>query len=223
MDNDQKKDLRTAAEDPKLGLDGTKDGGNATSSSPTLDADRSQKVTKKVMLLYIIHRASGLTENQLTDIAISTLYFDYFSQAQLTEELIHDGCIQVIQRKGEQALDAGGKPYRRCYLTPRGENVMKTLRSTLSLPVIRNLNRLTAIISDAKRRILPTAECRPDPFTGFRAELALKEGESVLIQLGVTVPTVDLAEEICERWKEDSEKLYPHLLRLLCEGIQKEN
>ncbi|HHX36746.1 MAG TPA: DUF4364 family protein [Clostridiaceae bacterium] len=178
----------------------------------------SDHVNKKVMILYMIDRINGITWNQLINLCISTLYMDYFTFCELAEELQNDALIQVAQRKGETAVDSEGHPLQRCYLTPRGEKILTTLKSRLTLPVVRNINRLTSAFIDRTERQEIGASVTPDLNGGFQVSLFVREGEQKPIAIELTLANESTAEHIAANWQENASLLYPQILRHLSGG-----
>ena len=171
----------------------------------------------KVIILYIVERVKGITWNQLINLCISTLYMDYFTFCKLAEDLQSDALIQVARRKGEKDVDSQGHPLQRCDLTPKGEQILATLKSNIPRPVLRNLNRLTAplIEIDTEQEIAATVV--PDLNGGYQVNLTMSEGKTQLAAIQVAVPGETIANQIANNWQQNALALYPQILRQLTE------
>lgn len=173
-----------------------------------------ETVNSKVIILYIVQQARGLSWHQLMNISIGTLYMDYFTFTQLAGSLQADGLMQVARRKGETALNADGQPVDRCDLTPAGEQVLSSLSETLSVPVRRNIHRLVEPLLDGKQRQIQ-AGIQPDPRGGYRIQLRLDEGGHPLMTTELVVPTEEMARRITAAWEDGAESRYQAVLRAL--------
>lgn len=173
-----------------------------------------ETVSSKVIILYIVRQAPGLTWHQLMNISIGTLYMDYFTFTRLAGDLKTDGLIQIARRKGETERDANGHPVDRCDLTPAGEQVLSSLAETLSVPVRRNIHRLIEpLLPGQQRRI--QADVQPDLQSGYRVRLRLDEGGRPLLSAELTVPTEETARRLADAWESGAESRYQAVLRAL--------
>ena len=51
--------------------------------------------------------------------------------------------------------------------------------------------------------------------TDYLVELKLQENNMVLMEISLNAPTLKLALDICNRWKENTQDLYSSVLKLL--------
>lgn len=173
-------------------------------------------VNKKVILLYLVNLSSDLTSHQLMTASLNTFYMDYFTFSDLSQELIRDGLLHLAQRKGETQTDTAGQPIMRYSITESGEQVLAALEHTIPIPVQQNLRRtVTEIAQTARRDESVTADYSPSITQGWQVELTHRDRDTILMQISVNVPKEELAKQICENWLNDTEKIYPTLLRLL--------
>ncbi len=87
----------------------------------------SNLAISKLILLKIAKQIPSITSNQLTNLALETLYMDYFTMIQAFGELQRDHLLLIAVRKDESETDAAGKPLERCDISAQGELILKTL------------------------------------------------------------------------------------------------
>lgn len=170
----------------------------------------------KLIILSILNRIPGVTLGQLTNIALETLYLDYFDFVTAFEELCRDQMAVESIRKGETALDASGRPVTRCDLTPEGKSVYLTLENRIPLPIRSYLAQAcSGWQKDIRMKNVLTASCDPDGNGFFRVRLRQNDGIKDLIDLSMTIPDKAMGHLICERWKRHPQTVYLGLLSLL--------
>jgi hypothetical protein len=178
--------------------------------------DRLETAEKKMILLYILNRWSGVTVGQLTRIALDTRYMDYFVFVSLLDELCQDGLATRSIRKGESLLDADGQPVVRCDLTPRGADVLKSLEGRVPRHVRTYLTQAAASwTKELKQENTVVATFDPDGSGGYLVRLRLHDGVHDVVDLRLLVPDRTMAASICTQWKTDTQTAYVGLLALL--------
>lgn len=172
--------------------------------------------TNKLIILSIISRIGGITLNQLTTLALETLYMDYFDFVTAFEELCRDHMLVEGVRKNEKLLDAVGRPVVRCDMTDKGYKVLQTLESRIPLPIRSYLAQAcSGWRRDSRLRSTLTATCEPDANGFFQVSLKQNDGLKDLVDLRLTIPEKTMAEQICERWKRSPQMVYLGLLSVL--------
>lgn len=176
----------------------------------------SELAINKLIILSILNRISGITLNQLTTIALETLYMDYFGFITAFEELCRDQMATESIRKDETALDALGRPVTRCDLTPKGRTIYLTLEHRIPLPIRSYLAQAcSGWQKDIRLKNILTADFNPDGNGHYLVRLKQNDGQKDLINLCLTIPDQSMAQMICERWERHPQTIYLSLLSLL--------
>ncbi|MDD2213110.1 MAG: DUF4364 family protein [Oscillospiraceae bacterium] len=179
-------------------------------------SDTREQVTQKVILLYIASSLPGLTQDELLQIALGTMYMDYFTFSELYRQLLANAFLTQAQRKGETERDSNGQPIWRCDITPQGQQILDSLSGTLPLPLRHHLSET---VRQYRHQLADEASCRasylPDEQGRYKVLLTLQDKQDVLFELSAVVPEEHLARQITERWQQQHEALYPRLLQLL--------
>ncbi len=180
-------------------------------------SEGNEKVTKKVILLYIADRLAGLTQDEFMDLAIDTIYMDYFEFSHIYDQLLGDHFLIEEIREGETRLDADGKPTKRVNITPSGKQILSSLYGTVPQAIRNHLKESTEVSlkvrSDSET---VKATYSPDPNGNYRMHLQLNDDKmNSLFELNFTVPNREMAEQTSENWERHYAELYPKILAVL--------
>lgn len=180
--------------------------------------EHDQRAIHKLIILSILGQAIGLTYNQLMNLALETLYLDYFAFIHAFEELVHDHLVSVAVRKDEVQTDAAGQPLARCDIMPQGRNILSTLEARIPLPIRSYLaSALSGWRKDQMRENTVTATADPDADGFFQVRLRQHDGRKETINLHLNVPNQVIADEICANWRQYPQTLYLGILSMLTE------
>lgn len=187
--------------------------------------ERAELATTKLIILYILRSLQAVTLNQLTSLALDTLYMDYFGFAAAYEGLRNDHMIAAAVRKDEQARDASGRSVVRCDLTERGRQVLEALEHKIPVPIRSYLAQESAVWQrDIRRERQLSATVDPDGNGQYRVRLRQLEGQNPLVDLSLIIPDLNLANQIIDRWQRLPQSMYLGLLALLSdEPVLREN
>ena len=170
----------------------------------------------KLIILTIVKQIPAITYNQLTNLALETLYMDYFTYIQAYQELSRDHMLLTGIRKDEHELDASGNPLERCDITRQGESVLSTLDHKIPLHVKTYLLQTTATWrKDLRRQHDVQAIYEPDANGQYKVVLSQNDGVHETIKIQLTIPDRQLAKGICKHWKNQPGSTYVAMLALL--------
>ena len=191
-------------------------------SSPNVrrpEPDSDERVRLKVILLQLIASFPDLTYDELLQLALDTMYMDYFTYCAIYPELENADLIRERARKEEKRLDTEGKPLKRLELTRAGRTVLETMSPSLPGAIKRFLEESRSTQQDQLRqRREVEAHYVPSPARGYDVSLALREGQNDLFRLRLQVPSEHEARALVHRWQTDSGPLYISILKLLEAG-----
>lgn len=187
-----------------------------------ITAMQADKVTRKVILLSICEKLDSLTQQELMETALETMYMDYFQFVELLDELRQEHLLAASQRKGEVRLDAAGRVPERFSLTEKGARVLETLRTKIPAPVTAYLHRsLRERETVIKNESSVHADYRLQPDGSYEVSLELYEKGLRYFACRFAVPGKTLAEAACARWEEKAAAIYPAVLELLVQGKER--
>jgi len=178
--------------------------------------DTAELAINKLIILSILGRIQGVTLNQLTTLALETLYMDYFDFVTAFDELSRDRMAVEAVRKDEATLDALGRPVTRCDLTPAGRAILETLEPRIPLPIRSYLAQAcSGWQKDIRLKNTLTGICEPDGNGSYWVTLKQNDGLKDLVGLRLSIPDKGMGQQICERWKRNPQMVYLGLLSLL--------
>lgn len=161
----------------------------------------------KLIILYIIKNFKMPIDNgQITDIFMSHSFVDYFTMQGYIDQMTDDKLIEV-QSDNE---------IRKYFLTERGNEALRyfigriprTVRERVLLSIKTYQKRL-------KNQIDVTAEFRELNELEYGVDCTICESGQPLFSVFLSTGSKESAREACKRFKENPEKVYSELLRVL--------
>lgn len=174
------------------------------------------KVTQKVIILYICENLDSLNRQELMQIALESMYMDYFQFTALLDELVEEKLISATLRK-DDANTSTPRNSERYSLTSTGLSVLNTLRSNIPTAVSKTIHTLLRKnqqqISQSKN-IAATYELLADG--NYKLTLTLKENTvNPYFKLTLLVPNQSIAEQLKQNWLQNAPDIYPQILSYL--------
>lgn len=161
----------------------------------------------KLIILYMLTKSkSSLNKGMIEEFILDKGYTNYITLQQALSELIEN---DLVQQQSEN---------NRVLLTPTSEGAI-----TLSYFE----NRISDVIKDEANAYLRekgedikktqaiTANYYKSTLGEYEVELIVKEKETTLIDLKLSVPTEEIAENICLNWEQKSLDVYKEVTKLL--------
>lgn len=163
--------------------------------------------TYKLMILALLECSDApLSGPQLCDFFLEKEYTNYFTVQEALHELDESAFIkkEATHNNTRYSITPAGTQTLSFFLDKLSEGIHSDIREYL------NANQL-AIREEAS--IL--ADYYKAPGEQFAVRCQLKEKEHPRIDLTITVPNQEIAEAICDNWKQQSEHVYEYLMDLL--------
>ena len=180
------------------------------------DHANSELAKSKLIILSILQRVPAIRLNQLTELALETLYMDYFTFATALDELCRGHMAQVGVRRDEPETDADGKAVQRCDMTRQGQAVLTTLEHQIPLHIRSYLAQRTRAWQKTVRRDQDVhASFDPDANGQFTVHLRQSDGQQEQVDIRLTLPDRHLARKVCLQWESHPQTVYVRLLALL--------
>ena len=180
------------------------------------DHANSELANSKLIILSILQRVPAIKLNQLTELALETLYMDYFTFATALDELGRDHMASVVTRRDETESDAAGKAIQRCDITSQGRAVLTTLEHQIPLHIRSYLaQRTRAWLKTVRRDQDVQASYEPDANGQFTVHLRQSDNQNEQVDIRLTLPDRQLARKVCLQWDSHPQTIYVRLLALL--------
>lgn len=163
----------------------------------------------KLLLLYIIKSIKYTISNaQLTDIVLEHSFINYFTLQQYISELEKSNFIKLEEKDNKEFV----------LLTRKGDSVLSLFKDRLSQSKMKSIDEyLSEQIDEIKRELNIFGDYMPDNNDSFLVTLKALEGNCVLLDLNVSVPSKDQAKELCSKWKNNSSEIYNKIMEALIE------
>lgn len=159
----------------------------------------------KLILLYILDKSeTPLTNDEITEFVMENNYINYFLIQQYLTELIESEFIKYLK---------DNKAY---VLSSKGTSTLFYFRDRISEKTKDKISNEFSIIEEkAKIKAQVVGEYYEKNNTEYVANLKLIENNETLLNLSLTVTTIEQAKNICNTWKNNTEYIYKTLFNLL--------
>jgi predicted transcriptional regulator len=162
---------------------------------------------KKLMILYLLSKMDiPLTKTQITNAILESNLIDFFTFQQCISELEEAGMItQVLYQK------------KQCYAAAdSGKKAIEVFEQRISKDTSDIINKYIEKNKDSlKKESQVIAEYSKISDKEYIVSLKVIEKELVLMDLKLSVVSAKQAKQVCEKWKNSSEKIYSQLISSL--------
>jgi len=170
-------------------------------------SDTSLLADKKLIILYLLENMNiPLTKTQITNAVLENNLIDFFTLQQCISELESTDVVRQVnyqKRVCYEITDAGRKTLE-VFL----HRIPKSTMDIIEQYVSRNKENL-------KKESQIIAEYQKVNETEYTVNLMVIENNLVLIDLKLSVVSAKQAKQICEKWRNSSEKIYSQLMNSL--------
>ena len=148
----------------------------------------------KLLLLYIIKSIKyPISHSQLTDIVLEKSFINYFMLQQYISELKESEFIKYEEKDNKEFV----------FLTKKGDTVLSLFKD------------LSEKAEQIKKELNIFSDYVPDNKDSFIVTLKALEGDCLLLDLSVNVPSKAQAQELCSKWKNNSSEIYNKIIDAL--------
>lgn len=161
----------------------------------------------KLIVLYMLDKVSfPLTEAQITDFILGKEYTTYFTLRQAISELIESELIKVEAFRNSTQY----------HMTDEGKNTLEYFGNRISPSIIDDINEyLTTNQFSLINDVSIVSDYYKTTNNDYAVECKVREKNSDLVSITLTVPTKDQANAICSNWKSESQEIYAYLMHKL--------
>ena len=163
--------------------------------------------TYKLMILALLeHSDNPLSGTQLSDFFLEKEYTNYFTVQEALHELDENAFIKKESTHNNT----------RYSITPAGAETLSFFADKLSAGIHKDiLEYLAANQISIRETASVLADYYKAPGDQYAVRCQLKEKGNPRIDLTITVPNREIAEAICNNWKQQNEHVYEYLMDLL--------
>ena len=161
----------------------------------------------KTMILYMMGRVDfDLTATQIGEFMVLADYVSFFSFQQLLYDLEHDGMVssRQVQHQTYYHLEGSGKNA----LAYFGANLQRDIREEID-----------AYVREKKWETAQEDALRTDYTLNTNGEYAVRlqalENRMPLLDLTVSVPDEETAQQVCANWHDHNEEIYAYIMQHL--------
>lgn len=161
----------------------------------------------KLMNLYMLKKVNfPLTNAQLTDFFLQHEYASYFTLQQALGELKDSGLIRAESTHSTTRYE----------ITREGEETLSFFESNISPAIIEDMN---TYLKENRLRLRNEVSLVSDYYKStnqdYIVHCEVREGRSPLIELNLSVPDKDQADEMSSRWSKKSQEIYSFIMKSL--------
>lgn len=164
----------------------------------------------KLMILYMLKQVNfPLTNSQLSDFFLDHEYTTYFTLQQALNELLESGLIRKETLHNSSRYET----------TKEGEDTLGFFGKKISPAIIEDIDEY---LKENRFRLRNEVGVVADYFKStnqdFTVHCEVREGKSILIDLNISVPDKQQAENMCSQWREKSQTIYAFVMKTLMGG-----
>ncbi len=161
----------------------------------------------KLMTLYMLNKVNfPLTNAQMSVFFLDKEYTTYFVFQQVVSELLETRLISSETMRNTSY-------YR---ITDQGVETIELLIDKIPVAVIDDMDIfLIDNKYELRNEVGTTADYYKSTNQDYIVSCNIKEGNSSLIELNLSVPSEDVAEIMCNNWRDASQELYTNIMRTL--------
>ena len=159
----------------------------------------------KLMTLYMLNKVNfPLTNTQISGFFLDKEYASYFVFQQVISELLDSKLItsEVVRNTSY---------YR---ITDDGIETIELFTSKIPVAIIDDIDIfLIDNKYELRNQVGTLADYYKSTNQDYVVNCQIKEGQSTLIDLSISVPSEDVAENMCNNWQNMSQELYETIMK----------
>ncbi|SJZ55311.1 DUF4364 family protein [Garciella nitratireducens] len=169
--------------------------------------DDNNLAENKLILLYVLEKTKlPLSSSQITQIILENIPMNYFVLQQYIDELFQNNLISKNTSKDKSYYS----------VTKKGKEILELFSNRLSQNLCQRMDHYiikhkNSIFNES--HYIGTYKKKGDE--EFIVQLRILENESELIDLSISVATLQQAKNIIDNWKNNGEKIYRSIINSL--------
>lgn len=180
------------------------------------------QIQQQLIILTLVNKLKDPSQNELMDLALKSMYMDYFAFQTHFDNLLKSSFIKESLRKSETRLDAKGKAVLTIDITDEGLDLLNNMRDVLSIPVRKYVNDLLESYNkEKKENDTISANYKISENGNYIVKLQYVDGKFEHFTLELTTSNESRARKICNKFKENPSSIYLATLSIIEEEINK--
>ena len=161
----------------------------------------------KLIILYMLDKVDySMTKSQVFDFMLDKNYTDYFTLQKVMNQLTDDSLIESKFVRNASHLS----------ITDKGRETIGLLKGDISESI---RNDIDSYLGDNDVRLRNEVAITSDYYRNtdgeYVAELLIREKNSEHMSLKISMPTEEMASQICNNWKAHNQEIYAYLMEML--------
>ena len=161
----------------------------------------------KLIVLYMLDKvAFPLTQSQISEFILDKGYTNYLTLQQVIAELTDNNLITATTtlNRTQLTITQEGKDSLGYFEGRIGEAIKKEIIEYFKEKSMELRNEVS-VVSNYYKTV--SGE--------YEAHLTAKDGDSVLVEIKLSVPTPQIATSICDNWSKKNQEVYQTLTKML--------
>ncbi len=161
----------------------------------------------KLIILYMLNKvSSSMTTAQISDFILEKEYTNSITLSTVLSELTEAGMISGHTVRNRTHVT----------ITDEGTQTLNFFKNRINEALINDVDEyLKKNEFKIKNEVAVSADYYKTNLGEYEAKLSVKERDINLIEVKLSVPTPDLAENICENWEKNNREIYKYLIQQL--------
>lgn len=161
---------------------------------------------KLIILKMLSMIDTPLTNSQISEFILEKEYTNYFTLQQALSELNETGLVTISNTHNSSSY----------HITEAGENTLSYFGDKISDAICEDIREY---LSQKHNEIQDTRSVTADYFLGngedYLVCCQVREKNTTLIDLTISVPSERQAVSVCNHWKSKSQEIYAHVMEQL--------
>ena len=161
---------------------------------------------KLIVLKMLDQVNSPLSNSQISEFILEKEYTNYFTLQQVLSEMEETGLVMITTNHNSSLY----------HMTDSGKNTLEFFGNKISDAICKDISNY---LKEHKVEIRDALSTTANYFQGnndeFIVRCRVKEQDSTLIDLSLSVPSQKQAVSMCNHWKEKSQEIYAYVMKQL--------
>lgn len=161
---------------------------------------------KLIILKMLEQTNTPLSFSRISEFILGKGYTDYFSLQQALAEMTETEHVTVLRNANTTLY----------HITEDGKHTLDILGEKITGPILQDIREyLKGNLQEIQNDLSTTADYYSGNNHDYLARCQVRERDSVLIDLTLSVPTEVQASSVCANWKRKSQELYAYVMKEL--------
>lgn len=161
---------------------------------------------KLIILKMLDQINTPLSNSQISEFILEKEYTNYFTLQQVLSEMDETGLVTVTSNFNSSLY----------HITESGKNTLEYFGNKISDAICSDIDHyLEEHKLEIRNTLSTTADYYPGSDNDYLVRCRVREQDSTLIDLTLSVPSEKQAVSMCNHWKEKSQEIYAYVMKEL--------